>query len=120
MGGDEILVQTKGYSIGFVEGWLVGLSLFFPGFHLANPSMAELLILLLHLADDLAGTSKALDHLLAFLPPADGVFALLEKIVKFGNLVHILEKFTLHFILCVSDIDVSKVFSLTVGKMKNC
>lgn len=75
---------------------------------MANPSVAELLILSLHLADDLAGTSKTLDHLLAFLPPADGVFALPEKLVKFGVLVHVLEEFALHFVLCVSVTGVSK------------
>lgn len=58
-------------------------------------------LILLHLADNLTSTTETFDHLLAFLSSADGVIALPEKFVKLGVLIHVLEEFTLHFILRV-------------------
>lgn len=57
---------------------------------------------LLDLVDNLAGLSQRLDHLLALLPPPDGVFALLEQLVEFFLFIHLLEEFLLHFLLGVS------------------
>ena len=37
---------------------------------------------LLHLADDLAGSRKALNHLLAFFAPADGVVAFFKHLIE--------------------------------------
>ena len=54
---------------------------------------------LLNLADNFAGTAQALDHLLALLPPADGVVALLEQIVQLVVAIHVLQKLALHLIL---------------------
>ncbi len=51
---------------------------------------------LLHLTDNLLCATKTLDHLLAFLPPPDGVVALLEQIVKLVGPVHLLQQLALH------------------------
>lgn len=51
----------------------------------------------LHLSNNLTGFAKTFNHLLTFLSPADGVLALLEKLIKFLRFVHVLEKFFLHF-----------------------
>lgn len=57
---------------------------------------------LLHLADNLAGATERLDHLLALLPSPNGVVTLLEQIVKLGCAVHLVEEFALHIFLGVS------------------
>lgn len=54
---------------------------------------------LLHLADDLAGAAEALHHLLALLPSAYGVVALLQQIIQLVVAVHVLQQFTLHLVL---------------------
>jgi hypothetical protein len=53
----------------------------------------------LDLADDFAGATQALDHLLAFLPSAGRVIALLKEFVEFVGTVHVLQEFALHLIL---------------------
>lgn len=57
---------------------------------------------LLDLAHDLAGLAEGLNHLLALLPPANGVVAFLEEVVDVIGPVHVLQQFALHFVLCES------------------
>ena len=53
----------------------------------------------LDLADDFAGATQALDHLLAFLSSAGRVITLLEEFVELVGAVHLLQEFALHLIL---------------------
>ena len=62
---------------------------------------------LLHLAHDFLSSAQALDHLLAFLPPSNGVVALLEQIVDFLSAIHLFEQFALHFFFGMSVVHVS-------------
>ena len=70
--------------------------------------MDDLLLLtvdasLLNLTDNLAGARQALDHLLALLPPADGIVALLQQFVKVVIAIHVFQQFALHLILGESE-----------------
>jgi hypothetical protein len=58
--------------------------------------------LLLHLIDNLTRFTQTLDHLQAFLPSPRCVLALLEQIVEFFLLVHLLQELPLHFFFGVS------------------
>lgn len=70
----------------------------------------------LHLSNNLTGFAKTFNHLLTFFSPADGVLALLEKVIKFLRFVHVLEKFFLHFFTRMSvEIAVSTLI-LRVGQ----
>lgn len=74
----------------------------------------------LHLVNNLLCLRQTLDHLLAFLPPADCVFALLEQVLELGVLVHVLEELALHFFPCVSVIDISITYGRQAwNKKKN-
>lgn len=57
------------------------------------------MICLLHLADNLAGTSQGLNHLLALLSSANREVALLEEIIGRIGAVHVLEQLALHLVL---------------------
>lgn len=45
----------------------------------------------LHLRHNLIGLAKTLNHLLALLSSADGIFALLEQIVELLRTIHLFE-----------------------------
>ena len=53
----------------------------------------------LNLANNFAGATQALDHLLAFLSSAGRVIALLEEFIELVGAVHVLQEFALHLIL---------------------
>ena len=57
---------------------------------------------LLNLADNLAGPRETLHHLLALLPSADRVVALLEQVIELAVAVHVLQQLALHFVFGVS------------------
>ena len=60
--------------------------------HRSQPYILDLL----HLTNNLLRPGQTLDHLLTLLPPTDGVLALLEQVVEFLRLVHLLEQLALH------------------------
>lgn len=56
-------------------------------------------LVLLDVAHDFTSLPKRLHHLLAFLPPADCVVALLEEIIQLVDPIHVFEQFSLHLVL---------------------
>jgi hypothetical protein len=57
----------------------------------------------LHLTDNLLGATQTLHHLLALLPPSDGVIALSEQVVQFLGSVHLFQELALHLVFGESD-----------------
>ena len=76
------------------------------------------MLCLLHLTNNLLGPSQTLNHLLALLPPANGVLALLEQIVEFLCPIHLFEKFALHFFFTVP-VDQNSQCPVSHGKFQS-
>lgn len=53
---------------------------------------------LLDLVNNLARPSQTLNHLLALLPSPDREITLLEQLIQFRSLVHVLQQLALHFL----------------------
>ena len=59
-------------------------------------------VALLDLADNFTGLAQAFHHLLAFFAPSDRIVALFEQIIQLLCPIHLLEKFSLHFVFGMS------------------
>lgn len=57
---------------------------------------------LLHLTNNLARPTQALNHLVALLAAADGIVTFLEQLLELVGAVHVLEELSLHFVFRVS------------------
>jgi hypothetical protein len=68
----------------------------------ASPAHALRCRYSLHLRNNLLCPPQTLHHLLTLLPPPNRIIRLLEQIIKFLCPIHLLQKMSLHFFLCVS------------------